>query len=163
MWHYSDSIHSCDKKYTTWTSARRRRCPAACVCVTAIQERFHTAHGALFRTRIFIQRSFVRLGSTLSAASVSTIGSVYTLSLVQVASLGSTLSMRHRARMDGCISVLGFATCGSSLSVRGCARTGHESVFDFLGLGSALSLRSTARFGLGLSVLFGCITRDRGL
>ena len=84
-------------------------------------------------------RSFLRIGSTLSAYGMIRLGS--TLSVLDSVCLGSTMSLR------------GFARFGSALTVFGRSRMGATaSVVDFTNLGSAISLRSFLRVGSSLSV-----------
>lgn len=88
------------------------------------------------------------------------------LSVLQMASLGSSLSVRSMVRFGSSLSVLAFVHLGSSLSLRSMARLGSSlsmlgtlrlgsslSVMDLANLGSSLSLRSYARLGSALSVL----------
>merc|ERR1712106_1264159 len=66
------------------------------------------------------------------------------LSLLDGATLGASLSLRSFARLGASLSVLDDCEIGSSLSLRSFAR-----------LGSALSVFGVARFGSSLSVCDG--------
>jgi len=99
----------------------------------------------------------------LSLFGMTKLGS--SMSLLDVAFIGSSLSLRAFSRLGSGLSVLGFSHLGASLSLRSMSRIGSSfsllglqrlgssmSVFDVAHLGSSLSLRSFSRLGAALSV-----------
>jgi len=94
---------------------------------------------------------------------LSRVGSVFSLSVMEIANLGSSMSLRSFTRLGSSMSVFDFLHLGSSLSLRcftrlgssvsllGMARVGSAlSLVDCANFGSSLSVRSFARFGSGI-------------
>lgn len=105
-----------------------------------------------------------RFSSSLSVLDCAHIGS--SLSIRSFARVGSGFSVFGKARLGSSLSVLDFFRLGSSLSMRSIGRVGSAfsvfgvvrmtsslSLFDCTALGSSLSMRSSYRLGSRLSVM----------
>lgn len=104
-----------------------------------------------------------RLGSSLSVFGVARFGSLFSLSVMEVTNLGSSLSLRSFARLGSSVSVLDELNMGSSLSLRSVARLGSRlSLFNCARFGKSLSVLDAGHFGSSMSIR-GCTRLGSGL
>lgn len=104
----------------------------------------------------------------MSILGLARFGSLFSLSILDSAVLGSSMSVRSFARLGSSISILNFVHVGASFSLRSFGRMGSSlslfgltrfgslfslSVMDCIHLGASLAIRSFAKFGASLSVL----------
>jgi acyl-[acyl carrier protein]--UDP-N-acetylglucosamine O-acyltransferase len=118
--------------------------------MTAVNDVFSAFNVGRFGSALSVLDLAV-LGSTLSIRSFVKIGKA--LSVLDYTHLGSTLSIRNYVKLGSKLSVLDMAMVGSSLSIRNMGRIGSSfSVVGFSNFGSALSVLDFLALGSAMSL-----------
>jgi len=100
-------------------------------------------------------RSFTRLGASMSVIDFAQVGS--SLSIRPFARFGSQFALLGVGRFASSLAVLDIAHLGSTMSLRSCSRFGATlSLMDLIHVGSSLAMRSFCRLGASFSVLGVC-------